>query len=85
MNLLLVLHNLFLNENVFQENYICQLLNEKPKYSKVKDMPSATLLETIKHHIIDLKNIQVLYIIIIIFFSIIIQIQIKLLSTLYLD
>lgn len=43
----------------FKENNICEILNEKPKYSEIKDMPSATLLETIKHHLIDLKNIQV--------------------------
>lgn len=39
---------------------MCQLLNEKPKYSGIKDMPSATQLETIKNHLIDLKNTQVL-------------------------
>lgn len=40
---------------------MCLLLNEKPKYSGYKDMPSATQLETIKNHLIDLKNTQVYF------------------------
>ncbi|XP_022180991.1 protein regulator of cytokinesis 1-like isoform X7 [Myzus persicae] len=48
-----------LNKLQDEEKQICQLLNEKPKYSGIKDMPSATLLENIKSHIIDLKNTQI--------------------------
>ncbi|XP_025411967.1 protein regulator of cytokinesis 1-like isoform X2 [Sipha flava] len=42
-----------------EEKHLCQLLDEKPKYSGIKEMPSATQLETIKNHLIDLKNTQI--------------------------
>jgi len=42
-----------------EEKQICQLLNEKPMYSEEATIPSATHLETIKHHIIDLKNTHI--------------------------
>ncbi|XP_025192531.1 protein regulator of cytokinesis 1-like isoform X2 [Melanaphis sacchari] len=48
-----------LNRLQEEEKQICQLLNEKPKYSSIKEMPSATLLENIKSHLIDLKNTQI--------------------------
>ncbi|XP_060877460.1 protein regulator of cytokinesis 1-like isoform X2 [Metopolophium dirhodum] len=48
-----------LNRLQEEEKQICQLLNEKPKYSGIKDMPSATLLENIKSHLIDLTNTQI--------------------------
>ncbi|XP_016656383.1 protein regulator of cytokinesis 1 isoform X2 [Acyrthosiphon pisum] len=48
-----------LNRLQEEEKQICQLLNEKPKYSGIKDMPSATMLENIKSHLIDLTNTQI--------------------------
>ncbi|XP_026816644.1 protein regulator of cytokinesis 1-like isoform X3 [Rhopalosiphum maidis] len=48
-----------LNRLQEEEKQICHLLNEKPKYSAIKEMPSATLLENIKSHLIDLKNTQI--------------------------
>jgi len=45
-----------------KEKQICQLLGKIPKYSGVIDMPSAAQLETIKHRVIGLKNIQVIFI-----------------------
>ncbi|XP_050523703.1 protein regulator of cytokinesis 1-like isoform X2 [Daktulosphaira vitifoliae] len=42
-----------------EELKVCSLLNEPPKYANIKSMPSATQLETIKHHLVDLQNMQI--------------------------
>ncbi|XP_050442181.1 protein regulator of cytokinesis 1-like isoform X2 [Adelges cooleyi] len=42
-----------------EEIKVCNVLGEQPKFAGIKSMPSATQLDTIKHHLVDLKNTQI--------------------------